>query len=101
MDNVPRSYCRYVHYLDLCTESNARSSDPRSITEVVISILAASPCLEELVLRTGGSLHHSIISCFGHLSKLERLSIHNSGPEDLKPLYVVCFRFWNKLVNDP
>ncbi|KAJ3813575.1 hypothetical protein EV368DRAFT_85197 [Lentinula lateritia] len=86
VDNVPRSYCRYVHCLDLCTESNARSSDPRSITEVVISILAASPCLEELVLRTGGSLHHSIISCFGHLSKLERLSIHNSGPEDRKPL---------------
>ncbi|KAJ4468773.1 hypothetical protein J3R30DRAFT_3554073 [Lentinula aciculospora] len=86
VDNVPRSYCRYIHLLSLCTESNGRNTDQRSVTEIVISILAASPCLEELVLNTGGSLHHSIISCFEHLSRLERLSIHNSGPEELKPL---------------
>ncbi|KAJ3995374.1 hypothetical protein F5050DRAFT_1712948 [Lentinula boryana] len=86
VDNVPRSYCRYIHFLELCTENNVRASDPRSVTDTIISILAASPCIEELVLNTRGSLHHSIIPCFGHLSKLECLSIHNSGPEELKPL---------------
>ncbi|KAJ3774658.1 hypothetical protein FB446DRAFT_843846 [Lentinula raphanica] len=86
MDNVPRSYCRYIHSLELCTETTQRTMHTRSVTDIVISFLAASPCIEKLVLNTSGSLHHSIISCFGHLTRLESLSIHNSGPEEVKPL---------------
>jgi hypothetical protein len=86
LDNVPRNYCRYIHHLDICTEQNPRTLDTRSTTDAIIAILAASPCLEELILHTTGSLHHSIISCFGHLSKLERLSINHAGPEELRPL---------------
>ncbi|KIK70159.1 hypothetical protein GYMLUDRAFT_236581 [Collybiopsis luxurians FD-317 M1] len=86
LDNVPRSYCRYIHHLEISTDNHGRTADIRQVTEPVISILAASPCLQELVLNTTGSLHHSLISCFGHLGKLERLSIHHSGPEELRPL---------------
>ncbi|KAE9397713.1 hypothetical protein BT96DRAFT_1020613 [Gymnopus androsaceus JB14] len=81
--NVPRTYCRYIHRLDLCAEQNAGTV---STTDIVISILEASPCLEELVLHTTGSLHHSIIPCFRQLGKLERLSINHTGQEELRPL---------------
>jgi hypothetical protein len=86
VENVPRSYCRYIQHLDISTEQNTGTLNLGSITELMISILAASPCLEELILHTSGSLHPSIISCFGHLTRLERLSIHNTGPEDRRPL---------------
>ncbi|GAW07366.1 hypothetical protein LENED_009353 [Lentinula edodes] len=50
VDNVPRSYCRYVHYLDLCTESNARTLALRnsSCAQEAHSIIVSSPALDIL-----------------------------------------------------
>ncbi|KAF9068841.1 hypothetical protein BDP27DRAFT_1326359 [Rhodocollybia butyracea] len=83
VDNVPRSYCRYIHQLDISIDHNAS----RSVTDLLIAILAAAPCLEEFVLHcTGSALHPKIIPCFGQLDRLERLSLHNNGPDELRPL---------------
>ncbi|KAF5390023.1 hypothetical protein D9757_003816 [Collybiopsis confluens] len=86
LENVPRTYCKYIHHLELFNDQHGNSANIRAVTQSIIAILAASLCLEELVLNTTGSLHYSVISCFAHLTRLERLSIHHSGPEELRPL---------------
>jgi hypothetical protein len=52
----------------------------------VVSLLTACPRLQQLALRTAGSLDKYLISCFSHLPDLKQLSISNCEKEDKSPL---------------
>ncbi|KAJ6590546.1 hypothetical protein DFH09DRAFT_1026598 [Mycena vulgaris] len=81
LENVPRAYCRHIEQLDVGTEGGARAQ-----ADALISLLLASPRLSQLVLRLQGSLHKSVIPCFGFLANLRHLTINNCADEVLLPL---------------
>lgn len=67
------------------TEGAARAN-----ADALISLLLASPRLNQLVLRMNGSMDKSIISCFGFLANLRHLTIRNCAEEVILPL---CVKF--------
>lgn len=53
---------------------------------MVQQLLASCVLLESLELKIGNGLGHQVLECFGHLDKLRRLTIANSGDETTAPL---------------
>lgn len=88
--NVPRAYCRYIQSLELNVTSGCdvfAVAPPSGLaSELVNSFLIGSPGLRELVLKVAGSIDHSILSCLGHLTHLQRLTVKNVGDEIECPL---------------
>ncbi|KAJ7151094.1 hypothetical protein C8R46DRAFT_1358012 [Mycena filopes] len=81
LQNVPRAYCRHIEMLDVGTEGA-----PRAHADAFISLLLASPRLSQLTMRLHGSIHKSVISCFGFLGNLRHLTIRNCAEEEILPL---------------
>ncbi|KAF9458947.1 hypothetical protein BDZ94DRAFT_1225554 [Collybia nuda] len=90
LDNVPRSYCRHIQELDLCTDimpgEAVSYQNLRERTEPVIALLLAAPRLVRLALRMAGSLDKSLITPFAYFSELRQLTITNCSPEEHAPL---------------
>ncbi|KAJ7599277.1 hypothetical protein C8J56DRAFT_916300 [Mycena floridula] len=83
LEQVPRSYCRYIQRLDIIV---ATEHDVRARTEAVIAVLVASVCLQQLSIQMAGSLDKSIIPCFRYLHNLEHLTLKNSAQEEQYPM---------------
>jgi hypothetical protein len=94
--NVPRSYCRFIQRLELNVTKTVdgvvgSAATSNVCTEAVNALLIASPCLQELVLKTTGSLDPAIIPCFSHLFQLRDLTIKNIGDEIEHPMSVLTY----------
>jgi hypothetical protein len=72
----------------MCTDFTKGQANVHEITNAVISIITSTVRLEQLELRTAGSLDKSVIPCFGSLQALRDLTLSNSADEERMPLYV-------------
>lgn len=96
LQNVPRSYSRFIKKLDLNLAQGLLPTETvvcsAVTTEDVISLLLASPCLEQLSLQLSGSLDKRVIPCFSYLPELTHLSVKNCADDTILPLCVYALR---------